>query len=86
MTENIKETIYSIFLEVFAKEANGLTPPKLNDKLILLDCGLDSMGFAILIVKLEDKLGFDPFTISDEAFYPSTLGEFIAYYEKYKPK
>jgi hypothetical protein len=36
---------------------------------------------AILVARLEDKLGFDPFTESDVIHYPVTLGDFIQLYE-----
>jgi acyl carrier protein len=44
----------------------------LSDDLVLLESGLDSLGFAILVARLEDVLGFDPFTISSDAYYPVT--------------
>jgi acyl carrier protein len=85
MTKNIREIITSTFTEVFSDQVDGLSLPELSDNLILLECGLDSMGFAILVSELEERLCFDPFSISDEAFYPSNLGEFISFYEKHKP-
>lgn len=81
----MKNTIRTVFLEVFQREAKGKTPPEVTDDLILLESGLDSLGFAILIVELEDTLGYDPFSIADEAFYPQTFGEFVDFYEKHKP-
>ena len=42
---------------------------------------LDSLGFAILVARLEDTLGFDPFTASDDVYFPVTLGDFIRVYE-----
>ena len=84
MKQNIKEIIGNVFLEIFASEVDGLPTPELSDDLVLLESGLDSMGFAILVVELEEKLGFDPFTISDEPFYPSTFGEFVNFYEKHQ--
>ena len=86
MTKNIKETIGQIYLEIFAREVPGEPLPNLTNDLILLDSGLDSMGFAVLVVELEEKLGFDPFTLADEAFYPSTFGDFVNFYEKHKPQ
>jgi acyl carrier protein len=85
MTKSIREIIISTFTEIFSDQVDGLSLPELSDKLILLESGLDSMGFAILVSELEERLGFDPFSISDEAFYPSNLGEFISFYEKHKP-
>ena len=54
----------------------------LCDDTVLLNSGLDSLGFAVLVAQLEEELGFDPFTMTDEPIYPRTLGEFIAFYEK----
>jgi len=36
---------------------------------------------AILVARLEEKLGLDPFTDSADVFYPVTLGDFIKAYE-----
>ena len=75
-----RDLIISQLLEVFQEE--GIAPPQaFDDDLILLESGLDSLGFAILVSKLEGKLGFDPFMESPEPFYPRTLGEFIAFYD-----
>jgi acyl carrier protein len=53
----------------------------LSDDLVLLDSGLDSLCFAILVARLEDSLGLDPFTASDEVYFPVTLGDFVKAYE-----
>jgi acyl carrier protein len=55
--------------------------PPLTDDLVLLDSGLDSLAIAILVARLEETLGFDPFTESDDMAYPVTLGDFIKFYE-----
>src|ERR1700730_7170415 len=55
--------------------------PPLTDDLVLLDSGLDSLAIAILVARLEETLGFDPFTESDDVAYPVTLGDFIRFYE-----
>ena len=55
--------------------------PPLNDELSLHETGFDSLGFAILVARLEDDLGIDPFTISEDASFPLTLGDFIKAYE-----
>jgi len=31
--------------------------------------------------RLEDQLGIDPFTASDDVYFPVTLGDFIAFYQ-----
>jgi hypothetical protein len=76
---NIREQIISIFSELLMEEVGQSI--ELHDSLDLLDSGLDSLGLAILIVRLENQIGFDPFTISQIAVYPRTLGEFIKFYE-----
>jgi acyl carrier protein len=53
----------------------------LTDDLTLIDSGLDSLCFAILVTRLEDTLGVDPFTTSENASFPVTLGDFIRFYE-----
>jgi len=35
----------------------------------------------VLVARLEDKLGVDPFTTSDEVTFPLTLGDFVKAYE-----
>ena len=67
-------------VEQVAKEQNKRLAP-LSDDLILLDSGLDSLCFAILVARLEDDLGVDPFTISEDAAFPLTVGDFIKAYE-----
>ena len=62
-------------------EDDGKSLPPLTDDLVLLDSGLDSLGIAILVARLEETLGFDPFTETDDIAYPVTLGDFIRFYE-----
>jgi len=65
---------------VASEQKRKLAP--LNDNLVLADSGFDSLCFAILVARLEDELGFDPFSTSEELYFPTTLGEFIALYER----
>ena len=58
----------------------------LNDETILLESGLDSLGFAILVARLEEELGYDPFILMVEPVYPRTLGQFIEIYQRFLPK
>jgi hypothetical protein len=79
MSVSAKSTILSQFEQV-AREQNRKLPP-LSDDLILMDSGLDSLCFAIVVARLEDALGFDPFAANEDARFPVTLGDFIAFYE-----
>jgi acyl carrier protein len=76
---SIKETIISQLEEVRRRSTGPLRP--LTDDLVLLDSGLDSLGLAILVTRLEDSLGVDPFTDSNITVPPVTLGDFIQLYE-----
>lgn len=58
----------------------------LVDETILLKSGLDSLGFAILVARLEEELGYDPFVMMDVPVYPSTLGEFVEIYQRFAPQ
>ena len=77
--------IREIFAETFAMQNNGQAVPALTSDTVLLDTGLDSLGFAILVTRLEEQLGYDPFSLSAEAYYPRTYQEFLDFYEKHQP-
>ncbi len=80
---NLRQYIESIFTESL-REAGVAIPVSFEDELVLLESGLDSLGFAVLVTRLELALGYDPFSIMDEPTYPQTFGEFIAIYERFK--
>jgi acyl carrier protein len=76
---SVKATVISQVRQI--AEDNKKTLPPLTDDLVLLDSGLDSLAIAVLVARLEETLGLDPFTDSDEMAYPVTLGDFIRLYE-----
>lgn len=49
---------------------------------LLLECGLDSLGYAMLVAQLEENLGFDPFTELAIDTYPSNFAEFLGIYQQ----
>ena len=63
-----------------AKEQNKELPP-LSDDLVLLDSDLDSLCFAVIVARLADELGIDPFSASEDMEFPITLGDFVKVYE-----
>jgi acyl carrier protein len=67
-------------IENVAKE-QGKKLISLSDDLPLENTGLDSLCWAIIVARLESNLGVDPFTASEEVYFPVTLGEFIHVYE-----
>ena len=58
------------------------TLARLTDELPLLDSGLDSLCFAILVSRLEDITGLDPFAAAGTSRYPKTVGDLIAFYDE----
>ena len=67
-------------LQQVAQEQDKQLGP-LSDELPLMDSGLDSLCFAIIVSRLETVLGVDPFSANEDAPFPVTLGEFIRFYE-----
>jgi len=76
---SIKLTIMEQMRQIAREHGKTLAP--LRDDLVLLDSGLDSLGFAVLVARLEDTLGIDPFTAAEDAMFPLTLGDFVKVYE-----
>lgn len=76
---SVKLTIMSQIQQIADEQGKQLAP--LSDNLVLLDSGLDSLGFAVLVARLEDSLGLDPFTASEDVYFPVTLGDFVKAYE-----
>ena len=75
---SVKSTVLDQFKQVATEQNKTLAP--LSDDLSLLESGLDSLCFAIIVARLEDALGVDPFT-AEIADFPVTLGDFIKIYE-----
>lgn len=82
----LETTVRTVFAEVFSSQNFGAAAPVLADDTVLLDSGLDSLGFAILVTRLEEDLGYDPFSLAAEAFYPRTFREFVDFYAANAPK
>jgi acyl carrier protein len=75
----VQAMIFEQFEQVARDQEKTIAP--LSDDLVLLESGLDSLCFAIVVAKLEDELGVDPFTASEDVYFPVTLGEFVKFYE-----
>ena len=75
----IRSKIIAAIQQIAAEQQVSLPP--LSDDLSLLETGFDSLAFAILVARLEDDLGIDPFTVSEDASFPLTIGDFVRAYE-----
>jgi hypothetical protein len=78
----MKEKILSLMHEI-ASENDVELNPDIGSETVLLQSGLDSLGFAILIARLEEELGYDPFTMMDEPVYPQTFGQLVEIYQRF---
>ena len=81
---NLRNQIITAIQE--AADTRGTEIGVLNDETVLLESGLDSLGFAILVARLEEELGYDPFVMMDEPVYPRSLGEFVEIYQRFAPQ
>lgn len=78
MSTNLIQTVKETILEVL--EENGLEKVTLEDNTnILRDTPLDSLGLAVVVVKLEETTDKDPFSEGFVSF--NTIGELAALYE-----
>jgi acyl carrier protein len=75
----VRSKVESVILEVAAE--NGKSLPPLADDLPLFESGLDSLCLAVIVARLEDGLGVDPFSNSEDVVFPVTVGEFVRLYE-----
>ena len=80
---NLHEILIDEFNAVFNEKNPGDQPPALHPDTVLMQTGLDSLGLAIWIVRLESRLGYDPFQLSSDPFYPVVFSEFFKFYEKF---
>ena len=77
-------TIQTRIFEEFEKVARDQKKPltaALSPETVLLESGLDSLCFAIIVARLEDELGIDPFSAAEDVYFPVTLGDFVKFYE-----
>jgi hypothetical protein len=74
---SVRGTVQSMF-ELVAKEQKRQLSP-LSDELLLLNSGLDSLSLALIVARLEDSVGFDPFASIER--FPVTFGDFVKLYE-----
>jgi len=78
---SVQEMIKAQFEQVAIEQRRKLS--RLVPELKLLDSGLDSLSFALIVAKLEDALGFDPFDATEEMKFPVTFSDFVKLYENH---
>ena len=75
---SMRQAILNEIRTVAAEQEKPLA--RLDDDLPLLESGLDSLCFAILVSRLEDLTGEDPFSGAEG--FPRTVGELVRFYDK----
>jgi acyl carrier protein len=75
----VRAQVTSMFEEVAREQQRKLAP--LTDQLRLLESGLDSLSFALIVARLEEALGYDPFDTAES--FPVTFGDFVKLYENH---
>ena len=76
----VRESIIAEMKRIAIEQKKTLGP--LDDDAQLMTCGLDSLGFAVLVARLEEQLGTDPFSEADEVALPVTVGDLVRFYEQ----
>ena len=75
----VREIVVTTIDSVAAE--NRITLVQLTDELPLLESGLDSLCLAVIVARLEDQLGVDPFSTNDDMAFPVTVGDLIKLYQ-----
>ncbi len=78
---SLRPTITAQFEQVALEQKRKLA--RLSDDLKLLESGLDSLSFALIVARLEDTVGFDPFDTDEEMRFPVTFGDFVCLYDNH---
>jgi acyl carrier protein len=76
----VRSEVEAKFRQVAQEMGYALAP--LTDSLHLLESGLDSLSFAVIVARLEVSLGVDPFSESEDVVFPVTYGELVECYER----
>ena len=76
---DVRETILDEMRRVAREQKKTLGA--LDDETPLLGSGLDSLCFAILVARLEETLGIDPFSSAEDVALPVTVGDLVEFYE-----
>jgi acyl carrier protein len=77
---SLRSKIAAEFQRVAQDQSRALAP--LSDDLKLVKSGLDSLSFAMIVARLEDSLGVDPFNSQEAVEFPVTFGDFVRLYER----
>jgi acyl carrier protein len=76
--ERVREVVVREVERLLSEE--GVENPSLPDSTELVVAGIDSLGFAVLITRLEEALDVDPFLAIETAEVPRTVADLVDLY------
>ena len=76
---DIHAVVIAMIEQVAAEQSRPLK--ELKDSLLLIESGLNSLCLAVIVAKLEDELGVDPFSADATVPFPKTIGDLITCYK-----
>lgn len=77
---SVQDIIFEEIRHVAEEHHVKLAPFDRNSELLAI--GLDSLCFAVLVARLEERLDIDPFGASDDFVLPVTVGDFADLYAR----
>ena len=78
MIEEIRQIVIHEIADLLKKEGVVCTGDSLN--LGVMEIGVDSLTYAVLVARIESKTGRDPFTEDPSRAYPKLLSDFVNAY------
>jgi acyl carrier protein len=81
MSNSIRQTIFDEISAVLKEAGKQIPDLAEGTSLMAGGLGMDSLDFAVLVVRLEQKLGCDPFNSATLERFPTTIGALVAVYE-----
>lgn len=77
---DVRSVVFEEIANVAARQKKTLAP--FDESSPLLGIGLDSLCFAILVARLEERFDADPFEDPENDAMPMTIGDFVKMYER----
>lgn len=77
---SLRSTIVEEIASITAGQEKRMPP--ITDHLVIMDTEFDSLCFALLVARMEDITGIDPFAEMDMDDLPVTLGDLVALYDR----
>lgn len=77
---SLRTTVFAEIAAIAAEQEKRMPP--ITDDLVMLDTEFDSLCFALLVARMEDLTGADPFGEMDASDLPVTVGDLVALYDR----